>query len=242
MERPWDEAWKQLGKDRERRKPGAWFLLTDRLLQGLLSECTELFPLWISALMNRPYRKPVEAKCLEAVQLMPKVFEPYSVRTPDYRVDVIWDTVPQSIHLMPEREVCRYHLMLEETPLGDLVLRIFEWKLTEEARGISGSSMVYIRNSGEIPEAVRYRFRGREREAYYTIPAVCLSGKTPEELCRDGMAFYLPLRYMEKREDGWSREAQWHETEEAVESAEIGDVLKEHLLGLSAQAIQGVRN
>lgn len=241
MEKSWDERWKALREDCERRKPGAWFLLTDRLLQGLLCECTELFPLWIRALMNRPFRKPVDVKQLEAVQLMPKMFAPYSVRTPDYRLDVIWDRIPQSIWEMPEREVCRYHLMLEETPVGDLVLRIFEWKMMEEKREISGSAMVYIRNSSEIPKGVRYRFRGREREAYYTIPAVCLSGKTPEELCREGMAFYLPLRYMERREDEWAQEAQWHEIEEAVESAEIGDVLKEHLLGLCAQAIQGVR-
>ena len=96
------------------REPSASFHLAVSTLDMLMKGCLELFPDLVMELFDETDWQCTSIRPRGQREL-PAPFEPYSVRSEDYLVDLSWNVSGEGKHVPASR---RYQVMCEETPRG----------------------------------------------------------------------------------------------------------------------------
>ena len=190
--------WQTLGADRERPTPSRDFTLTMQALDLLVEDCLELYPPALRCLMGREGQTWSGVEFLEKRNLLSGPFEPYSVRSLEYMVHVSWHPAESSTEDRMTQEKCLYQMMCEETPSGQILFRIYEYLQTPgNPLRMLGGAVVYARSHEGSPDRIRYRYRPHDRKGSYSLPAIRLCRDSMEEVCRKGLSFFLPFRYLQ---------------------------------------------
>ncbi len=231
--------WEHLGKNTKRRQPSRSFSVTEETMQSLLSDCLELFPFSMGWLMKRGEETCGSVMPGECRNLMPEVFAPYSVRSAEYMPEITW----LSSGGTTMRNECLYQMMCEETPSGQILFRIYEYlKEPLNALKMKGGAIVYARCHADSPDSVRYRYRLHDREASYRVPAYRLSAESKEMLCRKGLMFFLPFRYLQTQGEEWNQQKEMEEIEPLIRSFPVAERIQRNYLEICRHMLTEAAN
>ena len=224
------EGWETLGKKTDRDKPGKWFSLAEQTLQAMAETCVELFPASLSGVMHRESSAWSEVSLTGCEELLPSVFRPYCMRTPDYMIETVWKGAG---------ERCVYQMMCEETPSGHILIRIYQYRKGENGhQRMDGGVVVYVRRQGSIPDSFRYRRRIGDRDASFTIPVEDLTELSREELVEKDLLFFLPFCCLAQQEAGWDAHRELEALRERILEKPMKPQTKSSFLGILEHVLE----